>query len=132
MTNVDVSRKVWANSEWCSFGGICWTSSCKHAPWNSAKQLTNKHDFDAGGKEDDEDEASECGQRHHQDFAMSPLGSSPAVEHSTDNVGNGSDGVELLLPRSRDLVARFFVKVFSILVAEAGISKERADLLFWL
>lgn len=121
---VDVGGKVSTNGERSHLGGVGGTSRGKDTPWDTAQKLTDKHNLDARGEEDDEDKAREPEETNNEDLAVTPFGGGPTVHEGTDDVGEGTKTVEALLPRRRDLISVFVVEPLAILIAKARVPIE--------
>ena len=116
-----------ADRERSDFSCIRRPSGRENSPGNAAEELSNKHDFDRRSEEDNEDEAGQNEQSHHQYPAMTPSGCCPPIQQGADDVGESTKAVELLLPVRRDLEATFFVQISAILESEAWVTEERAE-----
>lgn len=124
---VDVCSEVTSNGQRSDLGSIRRTSGGKDTPRNVAKSLTSEQDTDIGGEEDDEDEGAKPEETANEDLAVTPSGSGPSVEQSTNNVTNSGEAVESLLPSRRDLVAVFFVEELAILLTESWVTVKRRE-----
>lgn len=91
-------RPAWKVSGSTALSCFDLPSGRENTPGDVTEDLPNQHDLNGWRKEDQKDKGSQPEQRKDQDLAVAPFGCSPAVQQSTDNVSDGTYGVELLLP----------------------------------
>lgn len=109
------SSHVASQSQGNNFCCISRTLCSKHTPRDSTEEGTDKYGFDILSKEGDEYESSHENEVDHHDNTVSIFIGKVTIGKSTDDVAHSLDVSNPYLPGTGELVAAFFVDIFSIL-----------------